>query len=102
MARTARAIARLARAFPDIVVILPAHLNPVVREVLLPPIQGLTNVRITEPLAYGDFAHAMAAASIVLTDSGGVQEEAPSLGKPVLVMRDLPNAPRQSPLAPFV
>ena len=55
---------------------------------LLPPLAGLDNVIVTEPLSYGDFAHAMDASSLVLTDSGGVQEEAPSLGKPVLVLRD--------------
>ena len=55
---------------------------------LLPPLQGFDNVTITEPLSYGDFAHAMNACSLMLTDSGGVQEEAPSLGKPVLVLRD--------------
>lgn len=93
MARTARALARIARAFPDVVLLLPAHLNPTVREVLLPPLAGLDNVLITEPLAYGDFATAMASSTVVLTDSGGVQEEAPSLGKPVLVMRETTERP---------
>ncbi len=88
MARTAAAIARLAKEFPEVRFVLPAHLNPVVREVLLPPLQGFDNVTITEPLSYSDFAHAMDASSVMLTDSGGVQEEAPSLGKPVLVLRD--------------
>ncbi len=93
MARTGRALARLARAFPDVVVLLPAHLNPAVREVLLPAVQGLDNVLVTEPLSYGDFATVMASSEVVLTDSGGVQEEAPSLGKPVLVMRDTTERP---------
>lgn len=93
MARTARAIARIARMFPDVALLLPAHLNPVVREVLLPPLVGLDNVVVTEPLDYADFANAMAASSIVLTDSGGVQEEAPSLGKPVLVLRETTERP---------
>ena len=88
MANAAKAIARLAKSFPDVVFLLPAHLNPVVREVLLPPLQNLGNVVITAPMSYGDFAQAMKKSTIVLTDSGGVQEEAPSLGKPVLVMRD--------------
>lgn len=88
MGRTAAAVARLAKEFPDVVFLLPAHLNPIVREVLLPPLEGMANVTITDPLSYGDFARAMAASSIMLTDSGGVQEEAPSLGKPVLVLRD--------------
>lgn len=93
MAAAARAIARMAHAFPDVAFLLPAHLNPVVREVLLPPLQGLSNVVITSPLTYSDFARAMNEASIVLTDSGGVQEEAPSLGKPVLVMRETTERP---------
>ena len=67
---------------------LPVHRNPIVREAVLPQIEGLDNVLVTEPLAYGEFTRLMKAATIVLTDSGGVQEEAPSLGKPVLVMRE--------------
>lgn len=83
-----RALARLARADPDQVVVLPVHRNPVVREAVLPQLAGLPNVLVTEPLDYGQFTRMLALARIVLTDSGGVQEEAPSLGKPVLVMRD--------------
>ncbi|MRJ76474.1 UDP-N-acetylglucosamine 2-epimerase (non-hydrolyzing) [Aeromicrobium sp. SMF47] len=93
MARTASALARLASAFPDVLFLLPAHLNPTVREVLLPPLTGFDNVVITEPLSYSDFALAMDAGTIMLTDSGGVQEEAPSLGKPVLVLRDTTERP---------
>ncbi|MBS9374384.1 UDP-N-acetylglucosamine 2-epimerase [Rhodococcus sp. B50] len=93
MARSARAVARLARAFPHLTFLLPAHLNPIVREVLLPPLADLDNVVVTNPLSYSDFALAMAASTIVLTDSGGVQEEAPSLGKPVLVMRETTERP---------
>jgi UDP-N-acetylglucosamine 2-epimerase (non-hydrolysing) len=93
MSRTAAAIARLAKEFPDVAFLLPAHLNPVVREVLLPPLEGMENVTITDPLSYADFSRAMAASSIMLTDSGGVQEEAPSLGKPVLVLRETTERP---------
>ena len=93
MAQSARAIARLARIFPEIAFLLPAHLNPAVRDVLLPPLAGLENVVITQPLDYGDFVKAMCDCTIVLTDSGGVQEEAPSFGKPVLVMRDTTERP---------
>jgi UDP-N-acetylglucosamine 2-epimerase (non-hydrolysing) len=93
MARTARALARLARDFPDVLYVLPAHLNPTVREVLLPLLRGLDNVVVTEPLSYSDFALTMDAGTIMLTDSGGVQEEAPSLGKPVLVLRDTTERP---------
>lgn len=93
MADSARAIASLARDFPQLTFLLPAHLNPVVREVLLPPLEGLPNVVVTEPLCYSDFARAMAQSLVVLTDSGGVQEEAPSLGKPVIVMRETTERP---------
>ncbi len=93
MGRTAAAVARLATDFPDVRFLLPAHLNPRVREVLLPPLEGLANVTVTEPLSYSDFALAMDRSSVMLTDSGGVQEEAPSLGKPVLVLRDTTERP---------
>jgi UDP-N-acetylglucosamine 2-epimerase (non-hydrolysing) len=93
MARAAGAIARLAREFPEVAFVLPAHLNPVVREVLLPPLAGLANVTITEPLPYGQFSRLMQDSHIILTDSGGVQEEGPSLGKPVLVMRESTERP---------
>ncbi|MGO1886058.1 MAG: non-hydrolyzing UDP-N-acetylglucosamine 2-epimerase [Citricoccus sp.] len=83
-----RALARLAREIPGLTLVLPAHRNPVVREAVLPALEGLDNVLVTEPLAYGEFTHLMNVADLVLTDSGGVQEEAPSLGKPVLVMRE--------------
>jgi len=93
MGRTARAIGRLASAFPEIVFLLPAHLNPAVRDVLLPPLCGFANVLVTAPLDYSDFARAMHDCVLVLTDSGGVQEEAPTLGKPVLVLRDTTERP---------
>lgn len=83
-----RALARIADAEPDLVIVLPAHKNPVVREAVLPALAGKSNVVVTEPLAYGEFTRMLSLAHIVLTDSGGVQEEAPSLGKPVLVMRE--------------
>ncbi|WP_413456220.1 non-hydrolyzing UDP-N-acetylglucosamine 2-epimerase [Glutamicibacter sp. FR1] len=82
-----RALAKLSNAEPDVEFILPLHRNPAVREALLPEIDGLANVTLTEPLAYGEFTRIIDASTVVLTDSGGVQEEAPSLGKPVLVMR---------------
>lgn len=82
-----RALAKLSKAEPEVEFILPLHRNPAVREALLPEIDGLPNVTLTEPLAYGEFTRIINASSVVLTDSGGVQEEAPSLGKPVLVMR---------------
>ena len=93
MARSAHAVRRLALRYPDTVFVLPAHLNPVVREVLLPPLRDLPNVLITEPLPYGQFSRLMQDSHLILTDSGGVQEEGPSLGKPVLVMRDTTERP---------
>lgn len=83
-----RALARIAKADPSVTIVLPIHKNPVVRNAVLPWIDGLDNVIVCEPLSYRDFARVMAASTLVLTDSGGVQEEAPSLGKPVLVLRE--------------
>lgn len=93
MVRTMTAVRDLARSRPDLQVLLPMHRNPVVREVIEPLLGALDNVLLTEPLDYHQFAHALAGATVVLTDSGGVQEEAPSLGKPVLVMRDTTERP---------
>ncbi|NYD76482.1 UDP-N-acetylglucosamine 2-epimerase (non-hydrolyzing) [Arthrobacter cupressi] len=83
-----RALARIAEDEAELTIVLPAHKNPVVREALLPSIKDIANVIVTEPLAYGEFTRMLSLAHFVLTDSGGVQEEAPSLGKPVLVMRE--------------
>lgn len=83
-----RALARIADAEPNLTIVLPVHKNPVVREAVLPALEGKSNVLVTEPLPYGEFTRMLCMAHTVLTDSGGVQEEAPSLGKPVLVMRD--------------
>lgn len=83
-----RALGRIADAEKDLVVVFPVHKNPAVREAVLPALEGKSNVLVTEPLAYGEFTRLLSLATVVLTDSGGVQEEAPSLGKPVLVMRD--------------
>ncbi len=88
MEQIGRAVARIARAEPGVAVVLPIHLNPRVREWVLPHVRGLDNVIVLEPLPYMSFARLTAAAHVVLTDSGGVQEEAPSLGVPVLVMRE--------------
>lgn len=83
-----RALARIARQFPDVDIVLPAHRNPIVRDAVLPELAGVQNVIVTEPLPYGEFARMMSLSTLILSDSGGVQEEAPSLGKPVLVMRE--------------
>ena len=88
MHNVGRALARIAQNDSNQIIVLPAHRNPIVREGLLPYLKGLSNVIVTEPLHYGEFTRMLGMARIVLTDSGGVQEEAPSLGKPVLVMRE--------------
>ena len=88
MENVGRALRRLSESFPDLVIVLPAHRNPIVREAVLPQLEGRENVIVTEPLDYAEFIKVMSASKIVLTDSGGVQEEAPSLGRPVLVMRE--------------
>jgi UDP-N-acetylglucosamine 2-epimerase (non-hydrolysing) len=93
MVSIGRAIGELARSESGLLVVFPIHPNPLVREAIQPSVSGLDNVRLVEPLSYGGFVRLLNRASIVLTDSGGVQEEAPSLGKPVLVMRDTTERP---------
>lgn len=88
MAGIAAAVAELAARYPETLFVFPAHKNPTVREVIFPAIKDFPNVVIVEPLDYPEFVHAQKWAKLVLTDSGGVQEEAPSFGKPVLVLRE--------------
>lgn len=88
MSEIGQAIAQLAGLYPDTVFALPLHLNPKVRTAVLPHVEELSNVIVTDPLPYDQFTRLMGRVDLVLTDSGGVQEEAPSLGKPVLVMRE--------------
>ena len=92
MENIAEAIRQIA-ARPDVAVIFPVHLNPNVRAVMSTALAGLDNVALIEPLDYPHFARLLAIAEIMLTDSGGVQEEAPALGKPVLVMRETTERP---------
>jgi UDP-N-acetylglucosamine 2-epimerase (non-hydrolysing) len=92
MEQIAEAIRRIAER-PDVAVIFPVHLNPNVRKAMEPALSGLANVALIEPLDYPHFAHLLSLAEIMLTDSGGVQEEAPALGKPVLVMRETTERP---------
>jgi UDP-N-acetylglucosamine 2-epimerase (non-hydrolysing) len=93
MAEIGRAVATIARGDPELLVVIPMHLNPVVRQALAPAVRDLPNVLVTEPASYGDFVRLMIRSSLILTDSGGVQEEGPSLGKPVLVLRDTTERP---------
>ncbi|MFJ8360427.1 non-hydrolyzing UDP-N-acetylglucosamine 2-epimerase [Streptomyces sp. NPDC093984] len=87
------ALSSLASLHPDLLVVFPIHRNPAVRSAILPKIAGLENVKVVEPLDYEGFAHLMNRAHLILTDSGGIQEEGPSLGKPVLVMREATERP---------
>ncbi|GIH97602.1 non-hydrolyzing UDP-N-acetylglucosamine 2-epimerase [Planobispora siamensis] len=88
----AKALGELA-ARPDVEIVLPLHKSPAVRDALLPVLDGNPRVRLVEPLDYFDFAATLDASDLVLTDSGGVQEEAPTLGKPVLVLRTTTERP---------
>ena len=92
MENIAEAIRQIA-ARPDVAVIFPVHLNPNVRAVMNTALAGLDNVAMIEPLDYPHFSRLLSIADIMLTDSGGVQEEAPALGKPVLVMRETTERP---------
>lgn len=88
-----RAILRIVNENPDIKVIYPLHMNPAVRETAREIFGNHERIRLTEPLDVLDFHNFMANSHLILTDSGGIQEEAPSLGKPVLVMRDTTERP---------
>ena len=92
MHEIAAALQKLA-ARDDTALIYPMHPNPNVAEVMRPALSGIDNIALIEPLDYLNFVAMMEASEIVLTDSGGIQEEAPSLGKPVLVMRDTTERP---------
>jgi UDP-N-acetylglucosamine 2-epimerase (non-hydrolysing) len=89
----AEAIAELAASDPNLLVVYPIHRNPAVRETIVPVLAGVDNVVVTEPLPYAGFVWLMGRAHVLLTDSGGLQEEGPALGKPVLVMRDTTERP---------
>jgi UDP-N-acetylglucosamine 2-epimerase (non-hydrolysing) len=91
--RICAALAATARKHPDLEVVYPVHLNPNVQEPVRRLLSGIGNVHLIEPLDYLPFVYLMHRAHLILTDSGGVQEEAPSLGKPVLVMRDTTERP---------
>ena len=86
------AIGRLARR-RDVEIVFPVHLNPNIREVVHARLGGRPNVHLLPPLDYAHFVYLMTRADVILTDSGGVQEEAPALGKPVLVMREVTERP---------
>jgi UDP-N-acetylglucosamine 2-epimerase (non-hydrolysing) len=91
--RICEALAITAKRYPDAQILYPMHLNPNVREPVNRILKGINNIYLIEPQQYLPFIYLMTRAHIILTDSGGIQEEAPSLGKPVLVMRDTTERP---------
>lgn len=91
--RICQALRQIATRNPDVQILYPVHLNPNVQEPVNRLLKGLDNVSLIDPQQYLPFCYLMDRASIILTDSGGIQEEAPSLGKPVLVMRETTERP---------
>jgi UDP-N-acetylglucosamine 2-epimerase (non-hydrolysing) len=88
-----KAMKQLVTEYPDIEMVFPVHKNPLVRKVVNEELGGLNRVHLIDPLDYEPFANLMHRSYLILTDSGGIQEEAPSLGKPVLVLRDTTERP---------
>ena len=93
MKKIFRAIRRIVEDFDDVKVVYPIHLNPIIREIAGVELNGCKRVKLIEPLEVVDFHNFLNNAYIIMTDSGGIQEEAPSLGKPVLVLRDTTERP---------
>lgn len=93
MRGAAQALRKIALETPDALVVFPVHKNPIVRDAVMPVLQDMPNVVLMEPLDYMDFVHIMARSHLLITDSGGVQEEGPALGKPVLVLREKTERP---------
>ena len=87
------ALREIALLYPHLQLVYPVHLNPNVQEPVFQWLDNIPNIHLTEPLNYPDFVYAMKQSWAILTDSGGIQEEAPGLGKPVLVMRDTTERP---------
>jgi UDP-N-acetylglucosamine 2-epimerase len=83
-----RAILEIVETHPDVEVVFPVHLNPNVQSTVRGLLSGHNRIHLSDPLEYGAFCRQLAESHLILTDSGGVQEEAPSLGKPVLVLRN--------------
>ena len=87
------ALANIAKKNPDVQIVYPVHLNPNVQKPVNELLSGIDNIKLIEPQDYLPFVYLMNKSYLILTDSGGIQEEAPSLGKPVLVMRDTTERP---------
>lgn len=93
MRQVYQALKRIVSDFPDVEIVFPVHRNPKVRDVVNSILGGIARVHLCDPLDYQPFANLMARSTLILTDSGGIQEEAPALGKPVLVLRDTTERP---------
>lgn len=90
---TLRALREIVSRFADVEIVLPVHYNPNVRSHVMAALEQVERIHLIEPLAYEPFVHLLAKSHLILTDSGGVQEEAPALGKPVLVLRETTERP---------
>jgi len=88
-----KALKELAKKNPDINILYPLHLNPNVSKPVNEILYGIENIKLVEPFQYEEFIYLMSRSYLILTDSGGIQEEAPSLGKPVLLMRNTTERP---------
>ncbi|WP_443867599.1 non-hydrolyzing UDP-N-acetylglucosamine 2-epimerase [Megasphaera sp.] len=88
-----KALRRIIEEIPDTEIVFPVHRNPLVRKVVEEELAGVDRIHLIDPMEYEPFANLMSLSSLVLTDSGGIQEEAPSLGKPVLVLRNTTERP---------
>lgn len=93
MLKICEALKQISVLFPDMNFLFPVHLNPAVRDTVFGLLKGMPNIHLMEPLNYPDFINLIACSYAVITDSGGLQEEAPALGKPVLVLRDVTERP---------
>lgn len=93
MHRMFRAIRRVVEEFPDVKAVYPVHLNPLVQEAAREEFGGCDRIKLIEPMQVVEFHNLLASSYLILTDSGGIQEEAPSLGKPVIVLRDTTERP---------
>jgi len=93
IAQIAAAIVQVAELFPDVLFVFPLHGNPIVREAIVPAVLDTPNVRLTEPLPYAEFCRVLSRASAVVTDSGGIQEEAPAFDVPVVITRNTTERP---------
>ncbi len=87
------ALLELVERFPDLLIVFPVHLSPAVRDTVMPRLKSHSRIILLDPIDYFETIHFMKASYLILTDSGGIQEEAPALGKPVLVLRDTTERP---------